>query len=146
MWGVRWADRIMKLDRRKQECSAVCFPPGGKWISINESVTLGHLSLAHLCTFPNVTVTASFKCRPQPAIGQMVPLCSHFWLLFGWRDEPCRLLHPGGKSRSALLETSAEILTTTLPPPSVCVFSRRLHVFSMHMPGSRMRVRWNGNE
>lgn len=28
---------------------------------------------------------------------------------------------PGGKSRSALLETSAEILATTLPPPSVYV-------------------------
>lgn len=28
---------------------------------------------------------------------------------------------PGGKSRSALLETSAEILSPTLPPPSVYV-------------------------
>lgn len=61
MWGVGWVDGIKKLDGREQECGtvcAVCFPPGGKWISVNESVTLGYLSLADLCMFPSVTVTA----------------------------------------------------------------------------------------
>lgn len=42
---------------------------------------------------------------------------------------------PEGKSRAALLETSTEILTTTLPPPNehacarVCVLSQDVYTF-----------------
>lgn len=83
----------------------------------------------------------------------------------GWR-KPSRLLHPWRekqKSRSALLGVETSPPPTSFPPilifsppllfsvflsptPSLVSFSfflssRRLHVFAIHMPGCRLRVR-----